>query len=382
MNAPENTPGGINISWDDLSAPEVTQRVTEMQQAQAMPLTRSVGLPPAAQPTGPLSWLRGSAGALTLAGLVGAFVTWGLVELVVRPDSEDNWYGDGVTTGNVMLAVAFAVGLGLTITAWEGIEARSWVKARNAMLRAVPFLVGGGLVGGFLTSKVYESMAEDINEEAMARAMARADNEAEAFEIYINYIQDHLHLPRGLAIGMVGLTVGVALGAVSRSSKRAVNGAVGGFVGGFLGGFVFDYIDIGDGSVSRLVATVLTGVVVGLAMGLVETARREHWLEIVSGGMAGKQFILYGTSTSLGSSPTCDVTLIKDPHVAPQQAELVLQGDVLTARSTDPAHPLTVNGQPVGQHSLSDNDLLQLGSTVLRYRARSAAVPAAGPIHG
>lgn len=382
MTTPDDAPGGIHISWDDLSAPEVTQRVSDMQQAQAIPLTRSVGLPPAAQPTGALGWLRGSAGVLALAGLVGALVTWGLIEIVLQPDSDDPWYGDGATTGNVLLALAFAIGLGLTITAWEGIEARSWIKARNAMLRAVPFLVVGGVVGGFLTSKVYESMAEDVAEEAMERALARADSESEAMEIYIGYIQDHLHLPRGLAIGMVGLTVGVALGAVSRSSKRAVNGAVGGFVGGFLGGFVFDYIQIGDGTFSRLVATVLTGVVVGLAMGLVETARREHWLEIVSGGMAGKQFILYGASTSLGSSPTCDVTLIKDPYVAPQQGQLVLHGDVLTARSTDPGSPLSVNGRPVGQQSLSDNDLIQLGSTVLRYRARAAAVPTAGPIHG
>lgn len=382
MTTPDEPTGGINISWDDLSAPDVTQRVSDMQQAQAIPLTRSVGLPPPAQPAGALGWLRGSAGALALAGLVGALVTWGLVELVLQPDSEDPWYGDSGTTGNVLLAVTFAIGLGLTITAWEGVEARSWVKARNAMLRALPYLVGGGAVGGFLTSKVYESMAEDVAEEAMERAIARAGSEEEALDIYIGYVQDHLHLPRGLAIGMVGLTVGVALGAVSRSSKRAVNGAVGGFVGGFLGGFVFDYIEVGDGTVSRLVATVLTGVVVGMAMGLIETARREHWLEIVSGGMAGKQFILYGASTSLGSSPTCDVTLIKDPHVAPHQGQLVLQGDVLTARSTDPGFPLSINGRPVGQQALGDNDLIQLGSTVLRYRARAAAVPAAGPIHG
>ena len=117
-------------------------------------------------------------------------------------------------------------------------------------------------------------------------------------------------------------------------------------------------------------------------MGLVETARREHWLEIVSGGMAGKQFILYHQQTVIGSGADCHVTLIKDPAISPQQLQLTQGAAGLTARSLDPQRPAQVNGSAILEHTLADADLLQVGSTVLRYRSKTAAAPLPGNIRG
>ena len=379
-----NGPAPVQISWDDLNNDSVNSRVELMRAAREIPLIQPVGAPAAPGASGPLGWLRGSVGSLALAGLVGALVTWGLVEGVLQSGSDTPWYGDSSTTGNVLFTMAFALGIGLVVSGWEGVQAHSWAKTWAALLKAAPVLIGGGLVGGFIASAVYTSMTTSIYADGVAAATSQADSQAAAYQILAEYIQSHSHLPRGIAFGLVGVTVGAALGAASRSTRRALNGAIGGFVGGFVGGFLFDYIGSGSdsGAIPRLVAIVVTGVLVGVSMGLVETARREHWLEIVSGGMAGKQFILYHQQTVIGSGADCHVTLIKDPAISPQQLQLTQSAAGLTARSLDPQRPAQVNGSAIVEHTLADADLLQLGSTVLRYRSKTAAAPLPGNIRG
>ena len=377
-------PAPVQISWADLNDASVSARVEQIRTARQVPLIQPVGTPAATGAPGPMGWLRGSVGSLALAGLVGALVTWELVEVVLQSGSDTHWYGDSATTGNVLFTLAFALGIGLVVSAWEGVQARSWAKTQTALLKASPVLVGGGLVGGFIASSVYTSMTSGIIADAYAAATSATGSGGDAQAIFTQYVQDHMHLPRGIAIGLVGVAVGAALGAASRSTRRALNGAIGGFVGGFVGGFLFDYIGSGSGSgvASRLVAIVVTGVLIGVSMGLIETARRENWLEIVSGGMAGKQFILYHQQTVIGSGADCHVTLIKDPAISPQQLQLTQSAAGLSARSLDPQRPAQVNGTPIVEQTLADSDLLQVGSTVLRYRSKVAAAPLPGAIHG
>jgi len=373
----------INIRWDDLEADSVEQRVRELREAREVPLVRAVGTPTADAATDLGSLLRGSVANLGIAGLLGALVTWILMEFGLRPDAASNWYGDSVTTGNVLATLTFVAGLGLILVAWDGIQARSWRKTQSLVVKALPVLALGGLVGGFITDKVYQSMIEDISSDA-TREASQAFDAAEAQRIFLDYMESHMHLPRGIAFALVGITVGAALGAASKSSKRAVNAIIGGLAGGFIGGYLFDYVGSAGGSgwMARLVATLITGVLIGVAMGLVETARREHWLEIVTGGMAGKQFILYHQDTVVGAGADCHVTLIKDPQIAPRQVSLRSTGAGLALNNLQPGQPVTVNGQPVHQHTLADGDLVQLGATVLRYRQRGDNAPVSSQIHG
>jgi hypothetical protein len=374
----------INIGWDELADDAVDRRVQELRAAREVPLVQTVGSPtPQGAAGGVGALLRGSVMTLAVAGLLGALATWVLGEVFLGADNEDHWYGDSVTTGNVLYTMSFVLGLGVLLSAWDGIQARSWPKTRSAILKALPVLILGGLVGGFITDKVYSSMIEDMGQEAAERA-EQAANFVAGDRIFWDYIESHIHLPRGIGFALIGITVGAALGAASRSSKRAVNAIIGGLAGGFVGGYLFDYLANAQdsGVVARAVATIITGVLVGVAMGLVETARREHWLEIVTGGMAGKQFILYHDETVVGSGADCHVTLIKDPQIAPHQITLRRAAAGLLLGNLNPAQPVTVNGQPVHQHTLADGDLVQLGATVLRYRQRGDNAPVSGQIHG
>lgn len=373
-------PTRVEISWNDLHAPEVDAQVARMREAQAAPLVSAVGAPPPAA-SGARAWLRGNVASMALAGLTGGLVGWGLAEVIAQPESSQSWYGDGVTLGTMIFVTVFALCLGTIVSAWEGIGARSWPKAGAAIRRALPLLVGGGVVGGFLASKIYQS----VMDAAIKRAMAQALAAGEVTPAALNTVKTAAHFGRGLGFAIVGAAIGVALGLASRSQRRAVNGAVGGAVGGFVGGFLFDYVGewIDSGIPSRIVALCVTGILVGVAIGLVEAARKEHWLEIVSGGMAGKQFILYHPSTLVGSAPDCHVTLIKDPAISPHHAVLDRQQSAgLAVRAVDPGSPVLVNGRAVTSVVLGDADLVQLGATVLRFREKAPASPAPGPIYG
>lgn len=362
----------IEVTWNDLGGQDVLAQEQRMRQAQAAPLVRQVGPPPVAPGAG--SWWRGNLAMLVLAGLIGGLAAWGIGEVLLSPDGDTHWYGDSAKTGNVLFSLELTIVIGVIVAGWEGALARSWEKIGRLLLLAVPILVVAGLVGGFIADSIYESMTQNVLRDAFQNAQTEDE--------FSSYIRDHLHLPRGIAIAIVGLCCGAALGAASRSLRRAVNGTAGGAIGGFIGGFLFDYISSSSGVGPRLIAIVVTGTLIGLAIGLIEQARREHWLEIVSGGMAGKQFILYNAQTVIGSAPGCDITLVKDPGISPRQAALVQQSNGLALQGLDASRPVLVNGQPIANAVLAEGALVQLGSTLLRYRNKSESVAPVGPIVG
>lgn len=365
-------PDRLEIGWDDLQSQDTTDYVNQMRAAKSVPLVRNVGQAPA---PGAGAWYRGQVVQMTLAGLVGGLLAWGLIELFTSPDRSSETEGEA-TIRNVMFTVVIGFAIGVVLASWEGVQARSWAKVGNSLKWAAPVLLGTTLVGGLIVNQIYRSWMESIYESAIRQAQLENWTELQFYE----YITTQNHLPRGVAWALVGLSIGLGLGLASRQKQRVLNGAIGGLVGGFLGGVLFDFFT--SGPAARAIGLALTGLAIGLAIGLVEVARRQHWIEIASGGMAGKQFIIYSQRTSVGASPENDVTLIKDPGIAPKHAELVAGPRGLAVTSLDPMHPTLVNGQPVAQHDLADGDVLQLGTTVLKYRTKSDQQPVTGPIVG
>lgn len=353
----------LTITSEDLASPTVDSAVDRMKSAQEVQTVRSVGAPTAVA-AGQSNWLLSTAASLTLAGLIGGAVGWILSEFLAPESTAESSHAVAMHTA---LWTAFvAAGVALVLAGWEGFQMRSTAKAKNALARAVPLAVAGGAISGYLAQKIYEPMNRGVVEEAFRRATSEDE--------FLRIIRDGSHLPRGLGFALFGAVMGLALGAATKSNRRAVNGLLGGAAGGFVGGFVFDYINIGegDGGANRLIALVITGAVIGLAVGLVENARKEFWLEILSGGMAGKQFILYHEATSVGSSPHSHITLIKDPHIAADHLLLqrTPQGMVASARA---GSTVFVNGSPVDRGNLRDGDTVQVGETVLRFGEKAPA---------
>jgi hypothetical protein len=176
-------------------------------------------------------------------------------------------------------------------------------------------------------------------------------------------------LARGMAWMVFGAAGGVVYGIVGQSSKKGKYGVLGGALGAGLGGLVFDPIAMAThvGSVSRAVGFALFGLATGVGMGLVESALKDRWLYVVSGPLAGKQFILYKSQTTIGSKQESDIYLFKDPNILPNHAVISLNGARVMLQAMG---PVLWAGQQVNSRVLQDGDLLQLGRYAFRYKEK------------
>jgi Inner membrane component of T3SS, cytoplasmic domain len=285
---------------------------------------------------------------LGIAGLIGALAGWGLAEPGFIDGPSHSWGNFLMLPGIVTL---MCIGFGVSESAVE----RSVKKAFLRGVLAFPL----GLLLGFifdLMANIIFSIMVRIVYEAGAQT-----NKNPAFWI-----------SRGLAWMVFGAAGGLVYGIVGQSSKKGKYGVLGGALGAGVGGVLFDPISMAThvGSVSRAVGFALVGLATGIGMGLVESALKDRWLYVVSGPLAGKQFILYKSQTTIGSKQESDIYLFKDPSILPQHAVLSLSGARVMLQATG---PVLCAGQQVSSRVLQDGDLLQLGRYAFRYKEKHRA---------
>ena len=92
----------------------------------------------------------------------------------------------------------------------------------------------------------------------------------------------------------------------------------------------------------------------------------------VAGPMAGKEFILYGAQTTLGTDYRSDIPLVKDTSVWPEHLRFVRDPYHGATLQVTPGAPVTVNGVPVQAHRLRPGDLVSVGMSTLLYQERAA----------
>ena len=368
MSMPSDQPADrLRITEDDLASESVERRVEEMAQAQRVALVRVVGDAP---PSG------GTAGrailTLTAGGAVGGVVAF----------AGQKWILDGLLGGlisdnsflnNVSFTLMLAFCIGAAVSLADVTTNRNWAKLGRVAAVAVPVALGAGLLFGIVAHLVYSAGIDWLNSSTQEWAFAQPVLPTE--QEILDYQTVRLHPLRGFAWLLVGVSAGIAAGAAARSWKRVGLAAAGGALGGFIGGFAFDFIATGEGSewIAQLVGIVLLGTLVGLAMALIEQASKSRWIEIVSGGLAGKQFILYQSEITLGSSPSADITLIKDPTIPPIAAMLRVRGTTCELQTAPGLGGVMVNGVESGYMQLADMDVVSIGSTQIRFRERSGS---------
>lgn len=379
--APSASGPGLVISWNDLSTPDVEARVQQMKEAQSVPLVRNVGTPVDEVPT---RWWWNHVVQMSIAGLAGGLLAWAIIEMFLRPDAETG-SNDNSQLPNILFGAILTASIGLLISLWEPLTSRDWRKAGRVALIAVPVNVGLGVIAGLIAGTLYRNMVSDVVERLVVKWTGLVANGSVSSDTALKGFSDELlsqlHLPRAVAWTIVGLAAGLGVGIVSRSGRRLVNTSIGGLVGGFLGGFLFDYMN--TGWVARAVGMSVLGLLIGLATGLIEQVRKSMWLVIRSGGMAGKQFILYRDSVVIGSAPDCDITLVKDPAIAAHHLRITRSGSRVEVLALDAGFPLLVDGQPVPSAVIHDGSSLQAGSTLLGFHEQGgSAVPTTGPVQG
>jgi hypothetical protein len=353
----------IVISASDIQSGNNAQIVDHMQKAKAIPLVREIGDVNQKSNDGIITIL-----VLTAAGVVGGLLA--LLFTRLMPQFDDT------TTSNLVFSFTMTLAIAIALVSGDAALSRSAPKFGLALAIAGPAAIGLALVLGFVASSIYSTLVESTwNSLTAAGLDPYWDSDA-----FMEEFQNRNHLNRGLAWSFIGLAAGAAVGSATKSIKRVGITGAGGLVGGFIGGFLFDFF---QGEVlAQLVGLTLTGAAIGLTVSLLEQAVKSSWLEIVSGGMAGKQFIIYQNEVQIGSSPSAHITLIKDPSIPPIAAVLRRTGGVFKVIATTPGQGIQVNDQLVTQADLKEGAVIVLGSTVLRFRERAKEVKHQGIYRG
>jgi hypothetical protein len=286
---------------------------------------------------------------LGVAGLIGALAGWAITE----PGFIDG--GAGRSWGNFVMMPLIVTMMCIAFGVSESAVERS---AKKALLRGALALPLGILLGFMF----------DIMANMFFGILVRLAYEAGAQ----SYKNPAFWISRGLAWMVFGAAGGLIYGIVGQSSKKGKYGVLGGALGAGLGGLLFDPISMAThvGSVSRAVGFALVGLATGVGMGLVESALKDRWLYVVSGPLAGKQFILYKTQTTIGSQQQSDIYLFKDPNILPTHAVIALNGARVSLQATG---PVLWAGQQVTNRVLQDGDLLQIGRYAFRYKEKQRA---------
>lgn len=312
-------------------------------------------------------WLNAPARSMLLAAGIGVLAAWALTEVLGLADLSAGSKTAADAHVGLWTGVIGAV-FGGTVLCFQAAVGSAFEAAIKQFAKAVVPMFAAAFASGFAANFVYLQIVQKVVE-----AELRGEGIAGANDI-------RFYLARALGWALFGIGVGAMVGLIERSNRQAVNGAIGGAIGGTLGGIAFQLVSANleaGNSLSRLLGLAAVGVSIALATRAVETARREAWLQVVAGGMAGKEFIVYHDLTRLGSSPECEIFLLKDPGVAKVHATIEDRGSSRILTAMDGA-PVLVNQSPVATRALANGDLLQLGSTLIAYSERAPVAVAGG----
>lgn len=340
----------IEITREQLESSEVTAAVERAKEAAQVPLRREVG---AADLTKGFDASRQVFKNVLAA--VAASVLYTIVYEILFAKSivnvESDLYVQAAQYGAIEVAL-----FTIFLTGLQGIDEGSTEKAVRMIGTAIiPALVLGAVmstIGQWLYILVF-----DLRNETG-----------------FDWVRGAAWVPDALAIG-------VAVGIGFRSLQKGINSAIGGALGGFIGGAIFNIVygltASGDdtGTVSRLIGFAVVGALVGIGIGLADSVRKNLWLQIATGGMAGKQFIVYQQNAVLGSAAAADITLIKDPEIAGMHVRLNQRAGGTTFEVLPGASDVLLNGEPARKGKLSDGVLLQVGGTVLQFGEKNVEMP-------
>ncbi|MCC6686785.1 MAG: FHA domain-containing protein [Fimbriimonadaceae bacterium] len=196
---------------------------------------------------------------------------------------------------------------------------------------------------------------------------------------------------RFLGWAIMGGVIGLAEGAVGMSWKRAYYGLIGGILGGALGGFLFDVVatvfgptlvsmqrveQAEVGTIPRAIGFSMTGLGIGLLIGVVEAIARKAWVRLVLGRNEGKDWPIDAAQTFLGRAEDAHVPLRGDMNVAPFHACIRKEGPSWMIYDMQTPIGIAVNGQPTRQATLNHGDTFQIGTHTLQFMLKGAPAPA------
>jgi hypothetical protein len=349
----------LKISYEELNDPRIDESLKRKKSEEAL----RTGTATASQELARTSLIHQNWFNLMLAGFLGAFLAWALIEPHIHEDY--NNYTESMLT---LLIMSMGACIGLTIGSMEGLLARNFKRAAKAGLAGLGIGFAGAIAASVIIGLVYPVLDN----------LGQAFISPEAIEDPSRYFSGFIFIMirRSILWAILGMTVGLGPGIGLNSKKLIYNGFIGGMIGGAIGGLLFDPINylVSGGtldhgaSVSRGIGFSALGAMTGLMIGLVEAMSKDAWLLMSVGFLKGKQFIVYKNPTVIGSSPKCEIYLFKDPDIEPLHAKISKLRDGFEIEDLNPDGSGTwINGKRTGRRRLNNGDQIQIGKSTFIF---------------
>lgn len=342
----------ITITTEDLASPSITAAVERSKEAAQVPLRREVGAADLSKGFN----TKVQVGKMAGVGVAAMLANWLFGEVALNNYyyvDDQGYFMHGAIWGaaGTFFAILFFIGL-------QAFEEQSLKKMVRMSVIGAPLGVIVGICTGLAAYWLYLEIGQEVRP------------------------IDEFDWIRGAAWALSFIGIGLVVGVTFRSIQKGINGALGGVVGAMFGGGIFPLVSSAattsasdTGTLARLAAFVILGLAAGAAIGLADAVRKNLWLQIATGGMAGKQFIVYQQNAVLGSSPAADITLIKDPEIAGLHVRLIQRPGGTGFEVLSGASDVLLNGEQTRSGKLSDGALLQVGGTVLQFGEKNVEMP-------
>ena len=300
-----------------------------------------------------------------LAGLCGGAIGWLPVELA----SHNSHLGEAQTTGDLVayyVSAAIAAGMiGAFITAVDTSDIRMTPEARRRFGLGFGICFALSFVSTWLGNYVFNFVLQ-----------AGGVGFAPSGELVSGSIAT-LVIARILGWAIDGALVGAGVGLATLTIENVPKGAVGGLVGGAVGGIAFDLIGwiAGGGLASRFFGEAVTGLAIGLFIGLVQELTKAAWVTVEQGRLRGRQYRVEGARASIGRAEENPVGLFGDPSVQPRHAIIERHGADYVIKNLAVQAGTFVNGNRIETVDLHDGDRIGVGGYEIMFHLRGTSAP-------
>ncbi len=301
-----------------------------------------------------------------LAGLCGGAIGWLPVELA----SHNSHLGEAQTTGDLIayyISAAIAAGaIGAFITAVDTSDVRVTPEAKRRFTRGFVICAVLSLLSTYLGNFVFNSVLQ-----------AGGVGFSPSGELVSGSIVT-LVIARLLGWAIDGALVGAGVGLATLTTENLPKGAIGGLVGGAVGGIAFDLIGwiVGGGLASRFFGEAVTGLAIGLFIGLVQELTKAAWFTVEQGRLRGRQYRIEGARATIGRAEENPVGLFGDPQVQQRHAVIERRGADYVIKNLAVQDGTFVNGNRIESVDLHDGDRINIGGYELKFHLRGTSAPA------
>ena len=301
-----------------------------------------------------------------LAGLCGGAIGWLPVELA----SHNSHLGEAQTTGELFayyVSAAIAAGaIGAFITAVDTSDVRWTAEAQRRLIRGFLICAGLSFLSTYFGNLVFNWVLQ-------AGGVGFNPNGELVSGSIITLV-----IARLMGWGIDGALVGAGVGLATLTMDNVPKGAVGGLVGGAAGGIAFDLIGAiaGGGLASRFFGEAMTGLAIGLFIGLVQELTKAAWVTVEQGRLRGRQYRIEGARATVGRAEENPIGLFGDTGVQQRHAIIERRGADYVIRNIAVQEGTFVNGKRIETVDLHDGDRINIGGYEMMFHLRGTSAPA------